>query len=97
MTAARTQIVTEPRTQETRPAQVLAKAGPPLPEQRAGRIPIADRVSKRMAENEDGSSTTYFGSQLRASLMALQEYADEFDREGQREKAVQFTWWFSGR
>ena len=49
-----------------------------------------------MAEDEDGSSTTYFGSQLRASLIALQEYADEFDRESQREKAVQFTWWFSG-
>jgi hypothetical protein len=83
MTAARQQVVAEPRSQETRAAQVLAMASrdPNLP---FDRVAIAERVKKRLTEDEDDDATSapYFGRQLRASLVALQEYADEFDREG---------------
>jgi hypothetical protein len=48
---------------------------------------MAERVRDLMVT--DTTPAADVASQLRASLVALQEYADEFDREGQREKAVQ--------
>jgi hypothetical protein len=82
--------ISMPRLQDTLAAQVLAMASrdPNLP---LDRIAIVERVKKRLTEDEDDDATPapYFGRQLRACLVALQEYADEFDCEGQREKAVQ--------
>jgi len=81
----------EPRTDDTRTARVLAAKASTVVEHAAGelRIAIAQRVAERMARQEDIAPAGYYGQELRRSLITLQEYADEFDREGQREKAVQ--------
>ena len=81
----------EPRTDDTRTARVLAAKTSAVVEHAAGelRIAIAQRVAERMARQDDIAPAGYYGQELRRSLITLQEYADEFDREGQREKAVQ--------
>ena len=79
--------VNEPRLQDSRVGEVLVQPASSLPDLRASRIPMADRVRGLLAS--DATPAGDVGFQLRASLVALREYADEFDREGQREKAVQ--------
>ena len=81
--------MSEPHPQESRISEVLAPPSQSAPSAWPDRIPVAERVRARLAEDDDGAPTSYFGRQLQMSLLALQEYANEFDREGQREKAVQ--------
>jgi hypothetical protein len=47
------------------------------------------RVAKLMAKPQEDWPTSYFGRELQRSLLPLQDYAKQFDDEGQREKAVQ--------
>jgi hypothetical protein len=87
MIEARAPVVTEPRSQETRVAQVLGTKTPEVAE--AKRLGTYARVAKLMAKPEEDWPTSYFGRELQHSLLTLQDYARQFDDEGQREKAVQ--------
>jgi hypothetical protein len=84
---ARAPVVTEPRTQDTRLAQVFGTKTPEVAE--AERLATYARVAKLMAKPQEDWPTSYFGRELQRSLLTLQDYARQFDDEGQREKAVQ--------
>ena len=47
------------------------------------------RVAKLMAKPQEDWPTSFFGRELQRSLLTLQDYARQFDDEGQRERAVQ--------
>jgi hypothetical protein len=87
ITEARAPVVAEPRSQDTRVAQVLGTKTPEVAE--AKRLGTYARVAKLMAKPENDWPTSYFGRELQRSLLTLQDYARQFDDEGQREKAVQ--------
>jgi hypothetical protein len=88
MIKARAPVVTEPRSQDTRITQVF---GPMTPEviTEAQRLGTYERVAKLMAKPEEGWPTSYYGREFQRALLTLQDYAKQFDDEGQREKAVQ--------
>ena len=73
--------------QDTRVAQVLGTKTPAVAE--AKRLGTYARVAKLMAKPQEDWPTSYFGRELQRSLLTLQDYARQFDDEGQREKAVQ--------
>ena len=88
MIEARAPVVTEPRTQDTRLAQVFGNKTPEIG--RDQRIAINKRVAKLMARAErEAPLNDYLAREFRRSVLTLQEYAREFDLENQREKAVQ--------
>jgi hypothetical protein len=87
MSEARAPVVTEPRMQDTRVAQVLGTKRTEIAE--AKRLGIYARVAKLMAKPQEDWPTSFFGRELQRSLLTLQDYARQFDDEGQRERAVQ--------
>jgi hypothetical protein len=88
MTDARAPVVAEPRSQDTRLAQVFGSKTPEIGGDK--RIAIHKRVAKLMTSAErEAPLSSYLAREFRRSVLTLQEYAREFDGEGQREKAVQ--------
>jgi hypothetical protein len=71
MIEARPQVVTEPRTQDTRVAQVLGTKTPEIAE--AKRLGTYARVAKLMAKPKEDWPTSYFGRELQRSLLTLQD------------------------
>jgi hypothetical protein len=83
---AQAPVFSEPRAQDTRVAQVLGTKTPEVAE--AKRLGTYTSVAKLMAKPEEDWPTSYFGRELQRSLLTLQDYARQFDYEGQREKAA---------
>ena len=84
----RATVVTEPRPQDTRVTQVFGAK--PVMLEGSKRIAIHKRVAKLMTRAErEAPLNDYLAREFRRSVLTLQEYAREFDGEGQREKAVQ--------